>query len=78
MHSIQVSVYKYVYKIPHKPYLLLLEVYKGLTPMEKAEIKQSVFLKVANIQKGGEFLPLNKWKHLESNVPEKSPVTGET
>lgn len=52
---IQVSVNKYVYKIPHKPYLLLLEAYKGLTPMEKAEIKQSVFLKLANIQKGGEL-----------------------
>lgn len=51
----QASVYKYVYKIPHKPYLLLLEAYKGLTPMEKAEIKQSVFLKLTNIQKDGEL-----------------------
>lgn len=50
-----VCVHIYVYKIPHKPYLLLLEAYKGLTPMEEAEIKQSVFLKLANIQKGGEL-----------------------
>lgn len=51
----EVCAYIYVYKIPHKPYLLLLEAYKGLTPIEKAEIKQSVFLKLANIQKGGEL-----------------------
>lgn len=48
-----------IYKIPHKPYLLLLVACKGLTPMEKAERKQSVILKLASTQKGGE-LPPNK------------------
>lgn len=50
----------YKNKIPHKPYLLLLEACKGLTPMEKAEIKQSVFLKLPICRKVGNFLPLNK------------------
>lgn len=71
-------MYIYVYKIPHKPYLLLLEAYKGLTPRENTEIKQSAFLKQANIPEGGELPSSKQQKHLKSNVPEKSPVTRET